>query len=256
MAKKRSGSKKGTKKYRIELTRLSIVLWGGCFFFVLAWIFVLGILVGRGFLPGTVTALSQLKAQINTLQAMVSRNKSHDLSSPKKAEPDPQLAFYEKLSSKKDEAKKEWAPKGSAGGPNKEANRRKGKTRQGVQQEKQAEGLKREARQTETRVSQLSALEKQKRGDAGNEKKAYDPNFPGGQYTVQLASLGEKAKAEKMIGDLQKRGYPAYFYEVEVKGKTYYRVRCGRFAGKGEAGDYASKLKTETGIKGFVSKVE
>ena len=216
---------------------------------------MLGILVGRGFLPGTVTALSQLKAQIETLQAMVSRNKSHDLSSPKKPEPDPQLAFYEKLSSKKDEAKKEWAPKGSAGGPKKKANRRKGNTRQGLQKEKQAEGLTREARQTETRASQLSALEKQKRGEAGNTKKAYDPSFQG-QYTVQLASLGEKAKAEKMIGDLHKRGYAAYFYEVEVKGKSYYRVRCGRFARKAEADDYASKLKTETGIKGFVSKVE
>ncbi len=64
MAKKRSRSKKRSKKYQIELTPLSIFLWGGCLFFVLAWIFVLGILVGRGFLPGAVTALSDLKDQI------------------------------------------------------------------------------------------------------------------------------------------------------------------------------------------------
>jgi len=41
-----------------------------------------------------------------------------------------------------------------------------------------------------------------------------------------------------------------------VKGKAYYRVRCGRFMTRDEAGVYASKLLKETKIRGFVSKIE
>ncbi len=203
MAKKRSRSKKAGKKYQIELTPLSIFLWGGCLFFVLAWIFVLGILVGRGFLPGAVTAFSDLKNQISVLQEMVSRNRSHDLSSPKKSDSDPKLAFYEKLSSKKEEAKKEWVPERS------------------VESQKQPK-----------------------------------PSAPELQYTVQLASLGDKSQAEKLIKDLVGRGYPAYFYEIKVNGQTYYRIRCGRFPSRQAAADYARKLGKEAGIKGFVSKIE
>ena len=75
-------------------------------------------------------------------------------------------------------------------------------------------------------------------------------------YTVQLASMEEKRKAEKMIEKLLAGGYDAYFYEAEVKGKIFYRVRCGRFPTKAGARRHAQKLAKETGLKGFVSRIE
>ena len=45
-------------------------------------------------------------------------------------------------------------------------------------------------------------------------------------------------------------------YEAIVKGKIYYRIRCGKFRDREEAGIYAGKLVRKNGIKGFVTKIE
>ncbi len=221
MAKKRSRPKKRSKKYQIELTPLSIFLWGGCLFFVLAWIFVLGILVGRGYLPGAVTALSGLKDQLGVFQPKVSRERpQQELNPPKKSDSEPKLEFYHNLSSKKVELPKETAPPKNA--------------------EKRVK--------TNTNAKRTNSLKQI--------SPTSEPTAPVGKYTVQLASLEDKSKAEKFISDLVQRGYPAYVYEAKVKGKTYYRVRCGKFPSRKTAEDFASKLRKEAGMKGFVSRVE
>ncbi len=232
MTKNKSKSQKAANKYKIELTSLSLFLWSGCLFFILVWIFVLGILVGRGFLSGSVTVISDLKGQINRLQGMVSTNKSQDRRSPKKSDPNPKLAFYEKLSIKKDEAKKNWKP------------------------ERKVEKTKKEPLPMKVETTQEKPQEKKKREGIGNQKRKPELPIPKTHYTVQLASLGDKIEAEKFIKELISQGYPAYYYEVRVKDKTYYRIRCGRFMSRKEAKGYARKLEREEGIEGFVSKLE
>jgi cell division septation protein DedD len=249
MAKKRSRSKKRSKRYQIELTPLSVFLWGGCLFFVLAWIFVLGILVGRGFLPGAVTALSDLKNQIGVLQQMVSRERPpKDLNPPKKPDSDPKLAFYDKLSSKKEETLRERVPPRNA----KKSTRIKAnpkRTNASPQSSLKSESSDAQKAKDQNRegISKVVRLEKKERGETSG---------PEARYTVQLASLDEKNKAKRFIGELIQRGYPAYFYEAKVKGKTYYRVRCGKFPSRKAAEDYASKLRKEAGMEGFVSRIE
>ena len=239
MAKKRSRSKKRSKKYQIEFTPLSIFLWGGCLFFVLAWIFVLGILVGRGFLPGAMTALSDLRNQIGVLQQKVSRERPHDLDPPKKPDSYPKLAFYDKLASKKEETLKETVPRRNAKkSTRKKTNATNTHSSQQFSPKRESSGAQKATDQNRVGTSKVSRLEKKEK------------------YTVQLASLDEKNKAEKFIGDLIQRGYPAYFYEAKVKGKTYYRVRCGTFPSRKAAEDYARKLGKQAGIKGFVSRIE
>ena len=239
MAKKRSRSKKGSRKYHIELTPLSIFLWGGCLFFVLAWIFVLGILVGRGFLPGAVTALSDLRNQIGILPPKVSREKpQEDLEVAKKSDSKPKLDFYDDLSSKKVEPPKEAGPPRNARKPN--------SSRQ-FPPPRASSGAQRASDQDQAGTTNVSDLKKEA---------AREPPAPEAKYTVQLASLEDKNKAEKFISDLVQRGYPAYFFEAKVKGKTYYRVRCGKFPSRKMAEDYATKLRKEAGMKGFVSRIE
>ena len=46
---------KKPKKIKIELTPFSTFLWSLFLLFLLAWVFVLGILAGRGLLPGTIS---------------------------------------------------------------------------------------------------------------------------------------------------------------------------------------------------------
>ena len=76
------------------------------------------------------------------------------------------------------------------------------------------------------------------------------------QFTVQLAALEDRGKAESTIQQLKQRGFDAYFHEVKIKGKTYYRVRCGKFRTKEDAALHAKKLTDQVGLNGFVTKID
>jgi len=84
-----------------------------------------------------------------------------------------------------------------------------------------------------------------------------DSESPQGRhFTVQLASVEEKSGAERVIKRLGEKGCDAYYYETEVRGKTYYRIRCGRFTNREEADAFARKLAKTAGMKGFVTGVD
>ena len=78
MVKKKSQPKKTGKTYQIEFTFLSTFIWGIFLFFLLSWVFVLGILVGRGFLPEAVTTISGVRDQITKLNDIVSNYMHHN----------------------------------------------------------------------------------------------------------------------------------------------------------------------------------
>jgi len=243
MTRERPKAKKShRKKYQIEMTSLSVFLWGFCLFFLLGWIFLLGILVGRGFLTATVPGISELKDQVNKLQEMITPNKNSGTKPNKKEDLEPKLAFYERLSNKKDTAKTGGAPE------------RKGETFQkgtgGATSQAAQEG------QPEGRAANSRIETPQKHGVQSLQGPPDSVSPRGGQFTVQLASLEEKSGAERMIRRLGEKGYDAYYYEAEVRGKTYYRIRCGRFTNREEAGAFARKLAKTAGMKGFVIGVD
>jgi septal ring-binding cell division protein DamX len=235
MAKRNVNPKKETgKRYQIEMGSWSLLLWGCCALFFMAWIFVLGVLVGRGFLPGADSAFSDLKTQVAKLQEMTGRSKRGEQTLQTKEPIDETLAFYEKLESKEDEAKKRE--------PDRPAPK---------------EGT---AQQT---LNQTAGDPPKKNQQGREEVPKLDRGVPPvasstgkGNYTLQLASLEEKTKAEAMVRDLLSKGHDAYFSEARVKGKTFYRVRCGRFVNRDEAEEYGVKLLKSLHIRGFVSKLE
>jgi cell division protein FtsN len=235
MAKKNTNPRKGAKKrYQIEVGSFSLLLWGCCALFFLAWIFVLGVLVGRGFLPGADSAFTDLKSQVAKLQEMTGRSKRGEQTSQQKEPIDETLAFYERLESKKDEAK--------------EKDNNRSASKEGTTQ-----------RILERTTGELPKKDSDIRAETTKPDRGIQPAAPPagrGSYTLQIASLEEKAKAETMVGDLLSKGHDAYFYEALVKGKTYYRVRCGRFVTRDEADKYATKLDKSLNIRGFVTKFE
>ena len=122
---------------------------------------------------------------------------------------------------------------------------------------------------TEERVAEIRAEVSGNEGNAQNRveghpevhskegQRAQQPVSPAkGGYTLQLASLEVKSKAEETTKKLINRGYDAYFYEVKVRGKPWYRVRAGRFATRDEAEEFALKVLRETKLKGLVAKIE
>jgi cell division septation protein DedD len=238
MAKKNTQTRKGgRKRYQIEVTSVTLFLWGFCLLFFVAWIFVLGVLVGRGFLPGADSALTDLKSQVSKVQEMMARSKRSDQGAQKREAIDEKLAFYEKLESKKDEAKRK---------------------EQIASNIKEGAGQKSNDSREAVKVD-LSKKENDTKMDQKKPGEGVGPTVPPagkGPYTLQIASLEDREKAENMVRSLTPLGCDAYFYEVRVKGKRYYRVRCGRFMTREEAGDHASKLLKETGLRGFVCKIE
>jgi hypothetical protein len=233
--KKKSKQNKGSKTYRIEFTRLSLILWGFGFLFALFWIFVFGILVGRGFLPKIITDVSDIRSQLSVIQDMMSRKGSDDLGLSNESETDLEMGFYKNLSGKKEDEIEAWAPKKRVAIPKTKASETRTQPQTASPEENMAQ----------TRVTVLPR--------ATPDSKL--PKIAEAQYTVQLASLGEEAKAHEMVEDLEKSGFPAYIHEREVKGRTYYRVNCGIFTRKGAAENYAEELFKKKGISGLVMRL-
>jgi len=154
---------------------------------------------------------------------------------PNESETDLEMGFYKNLSGKKEDETEAWTPKKRVAIPRREASE--------TRTQPQAESLEENTAQT-----RITVLPK-----ATPESKL--PKIAEAQYTVQLASLGEEAKAHEMVEELEKSGFPAYIHEREVKGRTYYRVNCGVFTRKGAAEDYAEELFKKKGISGLVMRL-
>jgi len=208
MGRKETSAGKTGKRYHFELSRTSVFLWSVGAFVLLAWIFTLGVLAGRGLLPGGVETLAELKIQIGKLQQMISKKDRSEIERIKELQKDPKFAFYDELSGKKSDVVK-----------------------------KPASSPKRQKKDLREREE-----------DKGSKALT--------KYIVQVASLDSEAKATEMVNRLIGQGYPAYFYKVFIKGRRYYRVRCGMFKTKEEALNIKKRLAKNEKLDGLVRKVE
>ncbi|MEW6774840.1 MAG: SPOR domain-containing protein [Bdellovibrionota bacterium] len=77
-----------------------------------------------------------------------------------------------------------------------------------------------------------------------------------GKYTIQVASFTKKADAQPLLKKLESRGYPAFLSTGKVKGKTYYRVRVGKFGTKEEADRLRPGLERAENLETFTTTVE
>jgi hypothetical protein len=198
---KREKAKKNAKRYSVDFSVTSIFFWGLGLLFLLVWIFVLGILVGRGFLPNGVKSFTNLKAQFDRFQ-------DRDSVIIGEAEKEPEFEFHYKLATRKNEAI---------------------------------------ADRSQTRVKE--------RIDDGKKVPQTEPDRST-VYTVQLSSLENKTNAAELVNTLKNHGYPAYYNKVDIGGKTYYRVRCGKFKDKKQASDLKILLAENERLDGFVTSAE
>ncbi len=103
MGEKEPKAGKRGKRYQFELSRTSIFFWSAGLFILLAWIFTLGVLAGRGLLPGGVKTLAELKIQIAKLQQIITKKDRSELGRIRELQKDPKFAFFDELSVKKSE---------------------------------------------------------------------------------------------------------------------------------------------------------
>ncbi len=75
-----------------------------------------------------------------------------------------------------------------------------------------------------------------------------------GTFTVQVAASQQKSDADQVMSKLRGSGLRPYQVAADIPGRgRWYRVRVGSFPTRGDAEKYASDLKRETGMSGFVT---
>jgi cell division protein FtsN len=196
------------------------LLWIGLTLFVSAWMFVLGILVGRELVPVRFD-IEKLQNELAALKETVIKKELDQYKIDSDTDDSKtKMGFYETL-------KKTG---GEAGLKNDTIER------QQKAEPKKITSLKEKKMPTKETVPAPEV----KTSDL---KKASQNN---NKFTIQVASLKDSAIADKLVTRLKKGGYPAYRSIGKVPGKgIWYRVRVGNYNNRFEAGPVLQRLKKE-----------
>jgi cell division septation protein DedD len=255
--------KSGNGKHMIVMSRGYALLLSGFLLFLLFWVFVLGVLVGKGVIAGT---MFDIKYPIQKIKALVGIKERVEYEKPREGS----LDFYSELQRKKKDAKTESlipaeekipdqkitlskeidTPKPEAG------NEVRGVITPPVTTEDEAPQGQ-DAIQTSAVVTQEETQAVSSNEEAPVQTEPAPPaEQSAGQYSVQIAAITDREMAEKMAKELVDRGYDAYYYTATISGKKTYRIMCGRFSERSDAIACHERLKNELGYNGFISKVE
>ena len=237
-----------SKKPFFVLSRRAIAGWLGVIFILCAWMFVIGLLVGRGTAPvkfdidGLQSKLEVSRQDLKKRQTGRVRGDSDIVKDKTK------LDFYEALPEDREDTKideKKSSPVIS----------------------KKVEPLpeKKPAKSTETRATKKRTPKKETAEKAGPVKRepakrpAKQPIAsksevkPSGKvYTVQVAAVKAAKDADRLVAQLKKKGYPAYRTISKVQGKgIWFRVRVGKYKSREKARVTIQKLK-KAGMKPII----
>lgn len=239
MGKKNKKVSLGKKPFLV-LSRRAIAGWLVVVFFVCAWMFTIGVLVGRGTSP--------LKIDINELQKKLAAAKEElkrkypgrTRSKPEIVKDKTDLEFYEALQEKRQ------APKSSKQ-ENWPISSQKTDPPSVIEPPKS------------TKVSQKRLTKTQNRGKERADTTESEPSTPSEAqpnaakiraeptaklYTIQVAAFKAAGDADKLVAELKQKGYGAYRVIGKVPGKgLWYRVRVGRYNDRAKASSTIAKLK-------------
>jgi cell division protein FtsN len=228
------------KRFFIEMSRTQLLISIAAVLFVLSWVFILGVIVGRGIVADTITLT--LKNQIQKLQ----QEKRSLMDKYLGAEPGktassdqilkPQLDFYDNLSQKNQgplvmKVPQPTLPPTTAAPP---------ETKAPAEPPKALETKTPSPRPAETAVSQAPP-------PVG--KKITEPPKAAavqtGDFVLQLGAYREEGTAQTVIQGLSGQGYQAQVMakDLPAKGGKWYRVRIGPFKNREEAEKMAKRLE-------------
>jgi len=225
-----------SKKPFLVLSRRAIAGWLGVIFILCAWMFVIGILVGRGTAP--------VQFDMDGLQSKLEVSRQN----LKKKQPGParggsgidedktKLDFYEALPEDREDTR--------------------------IDEKKSIPVISKKVEPSPAVKSPPAAEEKAiKKSPAGPKKKqpakqpvaAKSEAKPSGKvYTVQVAAVKVVKDADRLVAQLKKKGYPAYRTISKVKDKgIWFRVRVGKYKSRAEASPTLEKLK-KSGLKPII----
>ena len=200
--------------------------------FVSAWMFFLGVLVGRGTAP--------VKFDINKLQKELAALRAADIKkqlsrveiNSDSAQLKKDLGFYEALKDTEDNSQAS-----SQRSADKTSGKSPSATKTSAQTKKKASPSD-PSRKAASRKPKVTPLDKEAQGPKS--------------LTIQAASFKDPKDADKMVAMLKKKGYPAYriIGVVPEKG-VWYRVRIGYYGSRTEATPVMKQLQ-KGGLKPYL----
>ncbi len=215
--------------------------WGVLTLFMLGWMFVLGILVGRG----TVTLPRKSQALTNDLAALKEDDlqKERDaIASMAKASSDQNLTYPEAL---------KMAPPKSTVQPRPAPTPAKPKATPAKPMATPAPSAAPKPKE-DSRAQPTPGPPAAKKPEASVAPKPEAPAAPEpaapakGRFTVQVAAFRDLESANKLVAALRGKGYPAYQLRTENAAKeAWFRVRVGAFDNRPDADATLKKLQSE-----------
>ena len=234
-----SPKKKSSKKQ----TRKGLILWIGLTLFFCAWMFVLGILVGREMVPVKFD-MEKLQNELTALkEAVIKKELDQYKINSNTDDSKTKMGFYESLKKtggeaglKNDAIKHQEKPE-----PKKTASLQKKKMstqKTGPAPKAKTSDLKKVTQNNPPAVSSSPASQARQGGQ--------EHERAGNKFTIQVSSLKDSGIADKLVSRLKKGGFPAYRSIGKIPGKgIWYRVRVGYFNSRSEAGPTLNRLKKE-----------
>jgi cell division septation protein DedD len=227
----KTAAEKSRKKYLLQLTGKGFFL-GLCLFFLISgWMFVLGVLVGRGTAPVNFDIQALQKELLALKESMVKQEKRAMETDSVKTGAKSSFEFYEALKKKEKDEQIQIIEK---------------------------KVLSKTPPKTPSEVSPQSPLTSQKRVSKSKDTQAEKKTFPGikpapsGPVAVQVASTKDAASAEDLVNKLRQLGYAGFSIIAEIPNKgTWYRVRVGPFMTRAEAEQMRQEL-TKDKFKGII----
>jgi cell division septation protein DedD len=221
---KPSGKDPG-KRPLVALSRKAIAGWAVVVFIISAWMFGMGVMVGRGTAPVSFD-MDQLKRTLESLQKSAQQAPR---SGPRPEAPEMKsktdLGFYDSLPKNREDSEMPSLPKPppASGKPEPPA-------------QKPAES---------------SLPPKAEKPAAPTPAPAAPPQAsaapaPGKPLTVQIAAVKSEEEARRLLEKLRQRGYAAYVEPIAIPDKgTWYRVRMGEFPSKEFARSTIDRLQKD-----------
>lgn len=250
---KKRKDKKSSGRYHLEFSGSSIFFWSLALFFLMGWLFILGILVGRGFLNEKLENISELKSSIAKLQRMVKEKESSQKIGEKGPDKGPEFAFYKELVDEKGGKTGRQKP-----ADDKDAGTTKAEVEPRKEIEKKAESIPEPAKPAESLPANSDRVEEGVRINAEAQKKPPQESKIGeeksGAFSLQVASLTTSGQAQKLVATLKNRGYSSFINKVNIGGKTYYRVHCGPFSSRQEALSFKKAFSAKEKMEGIIAR--
>jgi DedD protein len=230
------------QKPALVLSRRAMAGWACFIFFVCAWMFVIGVLVGRGTAPLSFDIAGIQKKLEASREDLKNEEQRQSLGKSGLVKDKTKLDFYEALRDNLEDT-------------------RIGKKKPSPSIKKKLESLPakkplaKKTREAEKRIPQKAQTPGKETAKPSQKPPIASINKPRPAvkaYTIQVASVKNARDADRLVAELKKKGFQSYRAIGKVPGKgIWYRVRVGEYKSKASARSTLNKLK-KAGLKPIV----